>query len=1150
MEFAGSPKRDKMEEIGEQLLAKHMSGKTQNHTGIFPQTDELFQIVLELSTILKTIGNNPTTQQLEKVEFLANSLTKQLQIMRKVPNPEIGDNSKLFESYKILSCALLLLQKYQNYRSLHNKFEELKKEYELDKKLQQEEIEALKSNESISFRTLASNTQNCAEQISQARKETQLIQSQFNEYKNSANKIFASMKKLLQLPEGTSLKDLSNEIDLKIHAQQNASILDQDYDKLRNEIKSLSTQNLSFQARDKQVSDELRSLRESAIVKENQIATLIQEKELLQNKIKDLVLQQQQQTQQETRSFFSETDRSDIFLLQTDLNTSKMNLENSIKKIERLKAKLKKARDELTITKDENENFKQQLETMQLELHHYQLENDNNNDYSNNSKSSIENASGFDIKSEIQAKDIEIEKLKSALDQIAQKLQTQSSEIIQEQQIKENLINCLQKQTLLISGIIKEANELEKQVQVKEIEKGDALALLEKMQDENSKLKMFVTGIAQIVAANSAPELASSVSTMIESLSIDSFREFFYSHLHEMERSTTTTATAKTNDNNNNDRDENLVERLFGYLEEQIEILQNVANSKSVTDSNKKASILRSCARANKFVNDHYSSMYSNPSIFHSFGLVVDPSELTNSLKSFLQTFDSKNNRNKGSQTLIDDDGNENDNLNLSSNKSRELFVITKEAIAMNALLRNIASLLRKENQKMTIDLKQAKEEVKKVLQVEDETKNRLESIEKRFNDSLDSQKDSMKRTNNIIDSLNLLINNDLIKLPQRLLKAVKNNESFNSVLTNSEIESFLSSKNKKDSANLDNVDELKAKLEKSQKMKKQLKQKVLNLSKQIEEEQKKKSEQIDSYKNEIDSLSKTKESLEEENNKLIKNHETSIAAINDDYSRKMAEAQKNASKEIELTIDRIRSEFQSDLKAIKNELKAKLRKAESVAQSQKERADNLRAHYEALLESARSKLNIARKAEQEAKEDLLRMESENRQLKSKASSMTIDNKMLSIQLSSYEQQNNNNENIVDIRRKGSSSYSSPSSPSNDQVLTRMKQAALITQLEDKVDASERQSREFLLSIKELFRSFTEFGDNFLNFESAKKVLQKAAAEMVKMKEASGKFSEAVDELNKIKSVVSPHPGVSTAFAVSVKIEQMQKEIQKLRKQI
>ena len=82
-----------------------------------------------------------------------------------------------------------------------------------------------------------------------------------------------------QLPAGTSLKDLSIDTDIKIHALQNASILDQAYDKLRNEIKSLSTQNLSFQARDKQVSDELRSLRESAIVKENQIATLIQEKE-------------------------------------------------------------------------------------------------------------------------------------------------------------------------------------------------------------------------------------------------------------------------------------------------------------------------------------------------------------------------------------------------------------------------------------------------------------------------------------------------------------------------------------------------------------------------------------------------------------------------------------------------------------------------------------------------------------------------------------------------------------------------------------------------------------------------------------------------------------------------------------------------------
>lgn len=1162
MEFAGSPKRDKMEEIGERVLASHMSGKPQNQPAIFPQNDELFQIVIELSKILKSIGTNPTPQQLENVELLANSLTRQLQTIRKVPNPEIGDNSRLFESYKILSCALLLLQKYQNYRSLLIKFEELKQEYDLSKKLHKEEVEALKSNESISFRTLASNTQNCAEQVSQAKKETMAIQAQFAEYRNTANKIFSSMRKYLQLPEGTSLKDLNNEINLKIHAQQNASILDQDYDKLRNEIKTLSSQNLSIQARDKQVSEEVKSLREASIVKENQIASLIQEKESLQNRIKDLVFQQQQQQQQQiqqdfSRSCYSEPDKSDIFVLQTDLNTSKLNLETSQKKIERLKAKLKKTRDELTAVKDENDEYKQQIESIQLELHQLRLENDSN-EISNYSKGSNEN---YDKKGEILAKEAEIEKLNSALDQIAQKLQSQANELIQQQQLKDNLICCLQKQSSLISNIIKVANESEKEIQVKDIEKGDAIALLHKVEDENSKLKMFITGVGQIFAANCAPELAGSVSNMIESLNIDTFREFFYSHIQH------------DNDDDSDMPSDNknaLVDRLFGYLEDQIEILQTVSNSKIITDSNKKMAILRSCSRAHKFVSEHFSSMYSTPSIFHSFGLVVDPSELTNSVKTFLQTFNkkvknSKSSRYKLSQSSINDEDKEigiddlNDNdINTLGSTSRELFIIAKEAIAMNALLRNIASLLRKENQKMSSDMKQAKEQVEKVHQVENETKNRLESIEKRFNDSLASQKEAMKRSENIIESLNLLMSNDLLSLPSRLSKAVKSNEPFNSPLNSSEIESFRSKKKEQSATNDGASEDLRLKLEKAKKLKKQLKIKVASLNKQLEEVMKKQSEQIDSYKNEIESLSKMKDSLEDENNSLIKNHESNIAAINDDWQRKLADQQKGASKEVELTIDRIRSDFQSDLKSVKNDLKAKLRKAEGVAQAQKERADNLKAHYEALLESARVKLNSARKAELEAKDELVKMESENRQLKSKASSMTIDNKMLAIQLSSYEQRNDRDGtdsiNNIDVKSRGIAlAHSSPASPSSivdDQVLTRMKQTALITQLEEKVDSCERQSRDFLVSVKEMFRNYSEFGDNFLTFDGAKKVLQRAVTEMNKMKEDSGKFSEAIDELNKIKSVVAPHPGVSTAFAVSVKIEQMQKEIQKLRKQI
>ncbi|OHS95915.1 hypothetical protein TRFO_37965 [Tritrichomonas foetus] len=1150
MEFAGSPQRDKMEEIGEHILARHMATKSPSNNSLIGQPDDLtdlFRTVVELSQILKAINNEPTSQELESVEILANTLTNKLHYFRKLPNPEVGANSKLFEAYKILSCALLLLQKHQNYRGLLEKYEELKNDFKVNEDLHQAVVDGFKTSEYVNYRNLSANNNKAIE-----------IQAQFDEYKKTANKIFVGIRKLLQLPEGISMNALSIEVNARLRQKQQNSFLDdrnlnlslsQDYDQLRIEIQNLNESCVNSQNRERKLNEELRRMKDSQILNENRISTLLNEKEILQQRINNLLQQLTKQSQNSqfsqlspikndpntnfsgnvvsdlnanlNGSFSNTNENSEVFILQADLNTSKIALDAAQKKTIRVKSKLDKAKNDIFQMSEDLSKTKEELEKTQMELQQIRLENEELIEQSNIK------LSHKDKKEEIEEKDKEINNLKQALDNLANQLQNQANEISNERSINEKLVACIQKQSDISALSIQEGLEVQKAINQKDIEKSDAIAAMKCVEGENQKFSEFINGLAQIARSSLAPEIAVGTARAIENLQIENVGALFDTQNHFYSTQQTTlcvdipdsyNSSQNGVNKNTNMSNEALIGRLFKYVEDQVDVIQNLANNNNNISHNWRQTLMKNCSQTIKFVKDYFPafiksqqssqqnnhmneseswSFYENDennelSIFQNFGLIVDPNELAESLKRFLFDFNG-----------------------VKSKEARELFDIAKQAIAMNSLLRNIASMLRRENETFTKE----NNELEKLLE---ETKNnddlRLNEAEERINELLNQNEVSEKRYYSLKNSLQQLASSGACKLPSKLIRDLENDSM---TLSTKDIMNF--SKSIHDDED-NNKKQINSKLLSTQKINKSLKQKINLLNKKVETMQQQEDRKIE----ETSQLHSINQALNDEIDKIKKKNEMEIASLHEMFNKKLAEQQKFASRDAASVIEKIRSESKTEIKKIKSDYKEKLRKVNENLTSQTNRADSIKKHYETLLQSLRTKLNQSRTVEISVRDDISNLEKENSQLKAKLSSLSVDNKMLQIKLSSIEDKN-----------KRESSF-------NDEY-SRLQQLASSAKFEEKLDKLEKKSSDFLLTLKNTFLGFYENGENFFDFENAAKALKNVAENMRELKDYSAKQNAAIDELNKIRAFISPKPGVSTALAVSMKIEQLQKEILEIR---
>ena len=1007
---------NQMQVLGEKVLARHISSGQRFPQDEMARSDNLYQIVFDLGKLLRSLPNSPSDSDLESVESLAKSLMDQLDQRKSSPDAETSPNGPLFESYKILSCALILLHRHE----------------------------------------------------SSAKRE---IKHQLNDFRKKTGTALSLMKRFLQIPEDAKLDELCNELANKIKIQQTAARVaidnDKQYDQLKSEIKTLSDSCLSSQTREKQLVDNIRKLKELNALQNNKIETLTKEREILQERINMIIQNRkaQQQSYVETTnlnpnglasslSFNNITanntnvtpsfdDTSQIYMLKTDLTMTKNTLDNSNKKINRLKEKLSKAKNDLNDANSSLSKIRDENDKLHMEIQQLQLENEELNKQTETNQSLSKN--------EIEESHANIEKLQDSLDIIVNQLNLQVSEIKQIYDSRYKLLELLDMQSKAVVFIEEELKQKNKETEILGHEKNSLLAQNRNLEKENQKFKKFVSNFKKHVQESSflTQDSIVSISKALEKLEPEAICAFLSDEgndISSLEKPPISTDNSELpsppKKENKSSTKAVLINRLFTYVEDQIDIIMSIAENDKM-DKDKKALILQSCASTEKFLNENKNiinhefegsflfgnSTFDSISIFRSFGLGIDPNSFSEAVKKFLLTFE-----------------------NVKSDEARELFDVAKQAIAMNALLRKIAEMLREENESLTNNVKDISAELDDVKRAADINNDIFCQINQLPNE--DESKLLALRS-----ALTQLIDNGVVKLPSKLLSELNNNKII--TITSDEINSFSQAQLKKEKRR-------QLKIVKEQKANKALQKTIEELSDKLREFEK--SQELN--QNENNELRRKVQYYQSEIEAIHSNYQNEINSLNDSFGQKINNQKQVSQRDSLAILEKARADFKEEMKALKKEYKEKLRKANEETSAQENRVNSIKKHYESLLQSLRTKLTQARSSEVQVINEFNSLENEIRQLKSKVSSLTVDNKILELKLSTAEGKNQ--------REK-----------SDNGEQSRIVKILLDKQVEEKMQVIELQQKHFFQKLRTIIKKFDDcFSGEITSFEGAEYALK------------------------------------------------------------
>ncbi|KAK8878086.1 hypothetical protein M9Y10_004849 [Tritrichomonas musculus] len=1090
-----------MEEIEGNTISSQMSDELDISLNFDQSYDynDIEMIVVELSQIIRSISKIPTSEQIESINSKVDSLSENLNEISKNLISTKEQNTTIFEAYKVLSSALLILRQNQNEDNLYRrKYEEIKKEYELQEKLHQMEVENYKKGDN------SSSNHSYADQIEDAKNELKSIRVQFERFKKKVDKSVSSIQTMMHLPENTTIKTLKDEISNKLKKMKSLNysandIQQSNFEKdkqlnesLLRELKNATDQCITAQTNEHLKDEEIKRLTDSLALFESQIASLTKEKNDSQNVLNALTKENSELKKQSECSDFHDK----LFLTQTELGSLNIKYSDLIDKVDRLKKKLDKVRNENSSLKDEQLQNKGTIEKLQLELQQMKLENE---ELQAEYKSKSANLKPFE---EIEAKNAQIENMNVAIEKIATQLSMQSQEIGQINNIKEKLIEYIQKQNEIISAFSKESSDLQSQLKKKEVEINDHTQTMKSYENEIESYKCFINGFSKLVSINMAQDAAAPIIKSLQQLRLEGLESLF-TNLSEVTQQTKTSSPS-SNDNKNRNLNE-INQRLFQYVEDQINIIQAIA-SNGILGQNTTTNILKSCQEADEFVKEIAPSFYNEPTIFSSFGLVVNPSTLSNTLRTFLSTF-----------------------KNVSSPESRELFDIAKQAIAMNSLLRSIASIIRNENERVCDEMQKTVDNISELRRSDySDAESRISETEKLLSRAVEQKENSARKLEELKSTLKKMMEKGFI-IPQKISEDLDNDGSF--YIDSSEIEppnqeSDFDQYQK--SEEFESIEILKSKLAKSQKIVKYLKQKVESLYRK-NEKLKKKVSILPKIEEENEVLKSNLESITFEYEKYQEDAKIKIDEIKESMRQKFDEQQQATIHDASSQIDRIRCEYKAQMKQRSLEMKEKLKKANKQYESQTQRADALKAHYESILQNLRDKLNSSREAEMQAKDISSAAEIEVKQLKSKISSLMVDNKMLGLRLSSFEDKNKHDNSFSESQAK-------------------IQKMAADSKFEEKINQMERRDSEFIIRIadylKQCFPSYNEID----SFEKIEYCIQNVVSQISELNLKMQKLTELQSEISKIRSFLSPDPNTSTYSAIFDKVSQLNAQINEMKK--
>ena len=292
---------------------------------------------------------------------------------------------------------------------------------------------------------------------------------------------------------------------------------DQTNENLLKELKNATDQRISAQANARLKDEEIRRLTDSLALFESQISSLTKEKNESQNTINSLTKENSELKKQNEYGDFQDK----LFLTQTELGSLNIKYSDLIDKVDRLKKKLDKARNENNILKDEKMQSKTTIEKLQLEIQQMKLESE---ELQAEYKKKNSNLRAIE---ELDAKNGQIENMNIAIEKVALQISSQFQEISSNNEIKEKLIEYIQKQNSIISAFSKESSNLQSQLKRKEIEINEQIQKMKNYEEEIESYKCFINGFSKLVSINMAKDAAEPVIKSLQKLRLEGIETLF-----------------------------------------------------------------------------------------------------------------------------------------------------------------------------------------------------------------------------------------------------------------------------------------------------------------------------------------------------------------------------------------------------------------------------------------------------------------------------------------------------------------------------------------------------------------------------------------------------------------------------------------------
>ncbi|OHT03791.1 structural maintenance of chromosome [Tritrichomonas foetus] len=827
--------------------------------------------------------------------------------------------------------------------------------------------------------------------------------------------------------------------------------------------------------------------------------------------------QLQSQIQPHTSNNFIKDDSTRIFVLESELKSTKVKLNEyevqnhkNKEKIHAFKQKIQLLQDNVKLLNNKNEMLKMKNDKLTVEKDDY-LSGQNAKDEAKDESQIID----------IQFIQKENQKLNSALSELAVEMESLTIELENESRTKNDIFVLYQRQAQVLSASETQIKAMQMQLNKKD----DELRL---SKDSNEKLKLQALKkfkcdhkeVVDHVRHFFASTRYSSNPINIQNSENNQFNEKIDGILNNTEQDTISFVLqlinflmnyiSEINNSNslNNQTNNEIIklqdqnDRLFVYISNILRFIDQLANSGElqswIIDASYqidyRAQLLGQYGRIETFINQNCHSTELN-----------DICENITDFPIFLNNFTNGK--------CIDD--------------NREHILMMQLCFMANDLLHKFTDKLLTQNNTLKTDLNHVKREL---IQTSNETDEKIKDATKDIVLELSEEK---RRRLKVEETLN--------KITKKLSACKSADSAVQQCLgfLDGDIESL--------SEDVKVVQSLQKELQKltsekeeayqaNQILASKAKESIRKL-KTIIKSQAAQLEEFDKVKGRIKDLNDEKTSLLNSLNQQQTENVKQSSALKD-LQRKMKEneALKEASlskykEESELQISSLQEELDEwkkksesndisiheEARRMKRDYKMKMRKMHNDLILQTQRNEETRKHFEPLLADLKEKLKAAKESEVRMEENLQQAENEKKLMKAELSSTRIDMKMMQMKLNAAEDKINREKNLIESQ-------------------FRMKfvgqESKHQSELDEQKNEFDSMFHSFLVSICEKFKDFVDFNE-MITESSVHKTLDKVCSKIEETDRKVKEFESLNSEVNNLRALLGIQPNDSILPAIS-----------------